>query len=36
VGLHREKLDAMLSIPSLLAGISGNKDWMAEIAQKIA
>lgn len=33
-GLHWEKLDADLSIPSLLAGIYGNKAWMAEISRK--
>jgi len=33
-GLHWEKLDADLSIPSLLVGIYGNKAWMAEMARK--
>jgi len=33
-GLHWEKLDADLSIPSLLAGIYGNKAWMAQIQSK--
>ncbi|WP_449419315.1 DUF2442 domain-containing protein [Phormidium nigroviride] len=33
-GLHWEKLDADLSIPSLLAGIYGNKRWMAEVNRK--
>ncbi|MBR8827795.1 MAG: DUF2442 domain-containing protein [Gomphosphaeria aponina SAG 52.96 = DSM 107014] len=33
-GLHWEKLDADLSIPSLLAGVYGNKDWMAQLQRK--
>ena len=33
-GLHWEKLDADLSIPSLLAGIYGNKAWMAQMKNK--
>jgi hypothetical protein len=33
-GLHWEKLDADISIPSLLAGIYGNKRWMAEVNRK--
>jgi hypothetical protein len=33
-GLHWESLDADLSIPTLMAGIFGTKQWMAEIGKK--
>ena len=33
-GLHWEKLDADLSIPSLVVGIFGSKAWMRELARR--
>lgn len=33
-GLHWEKLDADLSIPSLVVGIFGSKAWMHELARR--
>jgi len=33
-GLHWEKLDADLSIPSLVIGIFGSKAWMRELARR--
>ncbi len=33
-GLHWEKLDADLSIPSLIVGIFGSKTWMRELARR--
>ncbi|OGR07461.1 MAG: hypothetical protein A2511_12025, partial [Deltaproteobacteria bacterium RIFOXYD12_FULL_50_9] len=33
-GLHWEKLDADLSIPSLIIGIFGSKAWMRELARR--
>jgi len=34
VGLHWEKLDADLSIPSLVLGIFGSHAWMRELARR--
>jgi hypothetical protein len=33
-GLHWEKLDADLSIPSLVVGIFGSRAWMRELARR--
>lgn len=33
-GLHWKKLDVDLSIPALMSGIFGTKQWMAEIGKK--
>src|SRR4030067_259987 len=33
-GLHGEKVDADLSIPSLVVGIFGSKAWMRELARR--
>ena len=33
-GLHWEKLDADLSIPSLVVGLFGSQAWMRELARR--
>ena len=34
-GLHFEKLDEDYSLPSLMIGIFGNKNWMSQIKKNV-